>query len=563
MYILGTGSFANTTELGEFNGMVGLDGGFNQIDSLVDDYVNFMIVSQGIVSTYQQIAKNGFGVTLTPAQTQLHIAEFKAAGIDTGSKLLDHLMTLEGSNGDTLDNRAFAATDFLSTLADAGKSANFQGAGVTHATYILMQNIGSSSISLASGIRTFDALAANLSPTGITGTLDGDLNGATVFADANGDGILNAGEWSTTTNANGTFEVPAGTTADKIIAFGGTDLLTGNAFKGVLSSSTGSTVINPMTTLIEAMVASGAAGTVLDATTALKSALGLPATLNLLSYNPLAVQAAAQQISNIITHTASVIDTATTGATLQSAAAAAILAIANAIGAGATIDLANATTIGNIIQASVTATGSTITPAQIAQIAQVTAGSNASADAATTITMLAQAADVAQGAATNALIAGAGSGNYASAVSGFTGTSLTNANYNVTVGSIAPGVVAPATASQIAAATAAANAAAAAEAEAAAAPTATLTYSKDAGVTSTTSAAAKDADTLRIIATFNKALVDGTPTITINNGILAVATAMTKTDSTHYYYDLNVPTGDIAQATVTIGGARTSTSATI
>jgi len=580
-YILGTGSFANSTELAQFNGMIGVDGGFNEIDTIVNNYLQILINEQGVAATVQAIAKNGFGVTLSRAQAELNIAEYAAMGIDSGSKLLTFLLTVEGNNGATLDNRAEAATDFLSTLSDAGKSADFIGLGVTNATYVLLQNIDNTSASLANGIRGFDALSTNLSSTGITGTLESYLNGATVFADANRDGILNPGEWFTTTNATGTFEIPNSTAAGKIIVFGGTDLLTGNPFQGVLSSSTGGTVINPITTLIEAMVASGEFNSVHEATTALKSTLGLPANINLLSYNPLAVlssssatqaekdaalsvQKNSQKISNIITQTASVIDTATAGATLQSAAAATTIALAQAFATaaksvGATIDLANTTTLAEIIQASFTATGSSTSAAQIAQITQVTAGSNASADAATTITMLAQAADVAQGSATNALIAGATSGSFSSAVSNFTGTSLTAANYSATVGSIAPGVTAPATVSQ----NLAADSAAAAAADALVAPTASLSYSTNAGVSSSTKVSVKDADTLRIIATFDKAIVDGTPTITINNGILTVAAVMTKTDTTHYYYDLNVPAGDIAVATVTIGGARTSTSNTI
>jgi len=580
-YILGTGSFANSTELAQFNGMIGVDGGFNEIDTIVNNYLQILINEQGVAATVQAIAKNGFGVTLSRAQAELNIAEYAAMGIDSGSKLLTFLLTVEGNNGATLDNRAEAATDFLSTLSDAGKSADFIGLGVTNATYVLLQNIDNTSASLANGIRGFDALSTNLSSTGITGTLESYLNGATVFADANRDGILNPGEWFTTTNATGTFEIPNSTAAGKIIVFGGTDLLTGNPFQGVLSSSTGGTVINPITTLIEAMVASGEFNSVHEATTALKSTLGLPANINLLSYNPLAVlssssatqaekdaalsvQKNSQKISNIITQTASVIDTATAGATLQSAAAATTIALAQAFATaaksvGATIDLANTTTLAEIIQASFTATGSSTSAAQIAQITQVTAGSNASADAATTITMLAQAADVAQGSATNALIAGATSGSFSSAVSNFTGTSLTAANYSATVGSIAPGVTAPATVSQ----NLAADSAAAAAAAALVAPTVSLSYSTNAGVSSSTTVSVKDADTLRIIATFDKAIVDGTPTITINNGILTVAAVMTKTDTTHYYYDLNVPAGDIAVATVTIGGARTSTSNTI
>lgn len=580
-YILGTGSMANANEIAQYNGIVSPDGGFSRINTAIDNFINLMVAEQGATASIQKIAKNGFGVTLTASEAQFTIAELRAGGIDSGSKLINFLSTLQGKNGATLDNRAHAASSFLETLSAGGKSSNFIGTGVTTAVTNLLQNIGSSSESLANGTSGFNALSSMLSRNGITATVDDFVAGATVFADANRDGKLNTGEWSTTTNGNGTFEMPNTVTAGKIIVYGGTDLLTGNAFKGELSASAGSTMVNPMTTLIEFMVSSGLAGTVLDATTALKSALGLPSGINLLSYNPLSVlasntssaaekavalsvQAKAQQISNIITQTANVIDTANADATLQSAAAAVSLALAQAIttaaaSSGGTIDLANSATLSSIIQSAVTATGSTTTPAQVAQIALVTAGSNSSAASAATITQLAQAADVAQGSATNALIAGASTGNFSSAVSNFTGGALTNANFFVAVGSIAPGVPTLPTLNQDAVAAAAAAAAAAALL----APTATLAYSTNAGVSSAATAFVKDADTLRIIATFSKSVSDGTPTISINNGVLAVATAMTKTDSTHYFFDLNVPAGDIATATVTIAGARDASSSAI
>jgi hypothetical protein len=39
--------------------------------------------------------------------------------------------------------------------------------------------------------------------------------------------------------------------------------------------------------------------------------------------------------------------------------------------------------------------------------------------------------------------------------------------------------------------------------------------------------------------------------LAIDNAVLS-ATNMTKTDTTHYYYDLNVPEGDIATATCSL-----------
>ncbi len=581
LYILGTGSAANSTEMASFNSMVSASGGSVSIANAVNQYINSLVATQGVVSTIQAIAKNGFGVTLTNAEAQQTITDLTGAGIDSGYKLLDYLSTLDGNYGGTLNNRAEAASSFLDTLSASDKSANFTGAAVTTAVRNMLQNIDGTSASLANANSGFNALSANLSATGITGTVDHFLSGSIVFADTNNDGMVSPGEWTSLTASNGTFVLPNSVTAKNVIVYGGNDLMTGNAFQGQLSASAGSTVVNPFTTLIQSMVNSGLAGTVLDATNAIKSAFSLPATINLMSYNPLTVlangsataaeksaalkvQVASEQISTVIIHGANVADIVSPGATLQSAAAAVTVALAKAVidashSTGGTINLAASTTVEQIMQAAFNETGATITSAQISQIAHVTAANNAAAAAATSITQLAQAADVAQGSATNALIAGANSNNFGSADSGFSGSSLTTAIDAATVGSIAPGVLLPPTAAQN---TAADTAAAGAAAAALAAPIATLTYSIDSGASSTT-ASVRDANTLRIVATFDKAVSDGTPTITINNGILVAVTAMTKTDSTHYFYDLNVPAGDIAAATVTIGGAKDATSNTI
>ena len=84
------------------------------------------------------------------------------------------------------------------------------------------------------------------------------------------------------------------------------------------------------------------------------------------------------------------------------------------------------------------------------------------------------------------------------------------------------------------------------------APTATLEYSVDAGSSYASTKKVKDADTLRIKATFSEALLDSPIVkLAINNAILS-ATNMTKTSTTVYYYDLNVPAGDIATATCSL-----------
>jgi T5SS/PEP-CTERM-associated repeat protein len=87
------------------------------------------------------------------------------------------------------------------------------------------------------------------------GVQDGYISGATIFGDANGNGMLDKGEVSATSNASGGFSLKAG--SGRIVAVGGTDVSTGLAFTGVLSAPTGATVLTPLTTLIDALQGAG------------------------------------------------------------------------------------------------------------------------------------------------------------------------------------------------------------------------------------------------------------------------------------------------------------------
>jgi hypothetical protein len=303
----------------------------------------------------------------------------------------------------------------------------------------------------------------------ISGTvIDGYIKGATVFADANNDGIWNPGEAMTTTDENGDFNLAGA--MGSLVAYGGTDLMTNKAFQGVLTAPAGNTVVTPFTTLIQALVSGGLAATVEAATATVQKALSVPAGVNLLTYDALdvlgsssasadaksvalAVQSSAQQLANIVTHAGSTFNAASgvTTSTLQGAAntnavtsaLASAIAVAAASGTG-TLDLSNIAVLTGVMQAAVTTAGVSGLAGQASQLAQVTSASNTVAAAATSITQLAQAAVVAQGSATNALIAGAASGNLSSAVSDFTGSNLASAVAAAQPGSIAPGIEVPA-----------------------------------------------------------------------------------------------------------------------
>jgi parallel beta-helix repeat protein len=83
-------------------------------------------------------------------------------------------------------------------------------------------------------------------------------------------------------------------------------------------------------------------------------------------------------------------------------------------------------------------------------------------------------------------------------------------------------------------------------------PTAAITYSKDAGATYNATEIVKDADTLRIKATFSEPMADAPIVKLAVDNAVPVATDMTKVSATEYYYDLNVPGGDIALAIVSL-----------
>lgn len=112
--------------------------------------------------------------------------------------------------------------------------------------------------------------------------IDGHISGATVFADANGNGQLDPGEPSTTTDANGYFILSSG--AGPIIGTGGVDTSTGLAFKGFLEAHAGSTVVTPLTTLATIFQSQGAS----NAEAQVLAAFSINPTTDLTNLDPIA-----------------------------------------------------------------------------------------------------------------------------------------------------------------------------------------------------------------------------------------------------------------------------------
>lgn len=84
------------------------------------------------------------------------------------------------------------------------------------------------------------------------------------------------------------------------------------------------------------------------------------------------------------------------------------------------------------------------------------------------------------------------------------------------------------------------------------APTAAITYSTDGGLTYASTATVNNVDTLKIKAVFSEAMADNPVVkLAVDNSVLA-AVEMTKVSTTEYTYDLDVPVGDVATATVSM-----------
>lgn len=244
--------------------------------------------------------------------------------------------------------------------------------------------------------------------------IDGYIGGATVFADANNNGILDAGEAFTTTRADGSFTLAGG--SGPLVSIGGVDISTGLQVAGVLRAPEGSTVITPLTTLIVALVDSTANGatplTVDQAISAIAAAFNVDLAadpqnpIDLLSYDP--VPAAVTGNATATAVLAAAIQVQSTVAQVSAVGVepdAVITAIAGAITASQTVP--NAPTFNlassDTVQSVVTLSG--VSTAAAATVIEVVAAANDSIQSATNVTELAQAGQVAQGEAADQLAA--------------------------------------------------------------------------------------------------------------------------------------------------------------
>jgi len=232
-------------------------------------------------------------------------------------------------------------------------------AGTTHEDRFVIQTVDGTS-------RTVSFVITGVADVLSGVVADGYLKHAVLFADSNGNGIRDwtdaggangawdagEGEAWTTTDDTGDFSFDFGDPTATLRSIGGTDLSTGLPFTGSLTAPAGSTVVNPLTTLVVATAAATPGATVATATAAVLAGLGLPAGIDLVSYDPLAqaagdptalqVQKAAASVANVIVVAVSAgIDSAVALSNLAGRVVAATPA--------APVDLTNAAVLGSVL----------------------------------------------------------------------------------------------------------------------------------------------------------------------------------------------------------------------
>lgn len=186
------------------------------------------------------------------------------------------------SSVDTANPYWGAAAQQFNHQAEVAFFYSVDQAGPATDLFVLQQVPVGVSHELSSVVATVNLLSANINGK----VIDGYIKNSTVFADLNGDGLHNPNESITTTDTVGQFSLPAISGFGNLIASGGIDISTGIALEGSLTAPPGSTVITPLTTLINAMAK-------LDHTTVsvnnakLLNGIGITANVNLLHYDPI------------------------------------------------------------------------------------------------------------------------------------------------------------------------------------------------------------------------------------------------------------------------------------
>jgi Ca2+-binding RTX toxin-like protein len=206
--------------------------------------------------------------------------------------------------------------------------------------------------------------------------IDGYIAGATVFFDANKNGVLDASEPSATTADNGEFDLDLDSNIfdqnqngeldpeeGNIVAFGGIDTATGLPLETPVAAPPYATVVTLLTSLVADLIDKGIDSD--RAESLVKSSLSIPVNVDITSLDPIAATenaiaggvetlTAMVKVQNVITQTAALIDGASILENTDTVKAV-VSAIVQQIQSGTTLNLSDANQLATIVDRAATA----------------------------------------------------------------------------------------------------------------------------------------------------------------------------------------------------------------
>jgi Ca2+-binding RTX toxin-like protein len=181
-----------------------------------------------------------------------------------------------GADGEGIDAAFLAARAEIVALVAAGRISAVQVLADAATSSLSHEHQDAVAFALAGG--TVGAILNGLA-------IDGYISGATVFADANHNGVLDSGEASAVTDASGHYALAS--SAAPLVLHGGVDTATNLAFTGTMMAPAGSTTVTPLSTLVQKVSAANGGDTA-AAQEAVVAALGLQPGIDLSNFDPIA-----------------------------------------------------------------------------------------------------------------------------------------------------------------------------------------------------------------------------------------------------------------------------------
>ncbi len=236
--------------------------------------------------------------------------------------------------------------------------------------------------------------------------IDGYIAGATLWFDADLDGVVDPGEPQTVTDRQGDFVLnfdaslfdtnrngKLDPSEGRIVAEGGVDLSSGQPRVGQLTAPAGSSVITPLTTMVDLVSREGTGLSVAVAEERVRTSLGIPAGISINSYDPVAaavqgdqraaaVQLAASTVADTVRLLASVVDGSSAGVDAQTSSAIVSQTLAKKMVAGTEVDLASPATVSSALSQAASAAGTSVSSEVATAASAVVADQNLAKESA-------------------------------------------------------------------------------------------------------------------------------------------------------------------------------------